>query len=308
MKRPLAYLLVTAAAMVVFIRSIHSFLAVQEPIGAPVVVVEGWLTDPQLQEAARIITERNAAHVYTTGTIRPFAHYLGNGDTLVVRLSEPFSGQVSIEVAGVEGGGFTLLADGAPLIRGMLTNTHQEHKAETPGSVRVMAITTDNEPGRGMAMDNMFIRDLRIGGTNAHHLANGGGLRRANGERAPLTPTHAAHARHRLASLGVPREKLSAIPVYGRPLSRSWSSAAHFAQQAAKDGVHDFDLITMGVHGRRSRFIYQRACGNGCEVGVITLEDHVCPPQGWWKSHLGWFLVMKEVASLPVVLAIATLR
>lgn len=308
MKRSRAYPIAAAVAMVVFINTIHPFLAVNAPIGAPVLVVEGWLTDPQLEQAARIITERDASHVYTTGTIRPFNHYLGNGDTLFIRLKEPFSGKITIEVAGVDGGGFTLLADGAPLLRGTLTTAHQAHSSVTSGAVGMLAITTDNEFGRGMDLDNMFVRDLRLGGTNAHHLAEGGGLERMSGEHVPLTPTHASHAMQRLVSLGVPRKKLSAIPVYGKPLSRSWSSAAHFAQQAGKDGVLRFDLITMGVHGRRSGYIYRKACGGSCQVGVITLVDHVCPPQGWWKSFLGWFLVLKEVASLPVVLAIAVLR
>jgi hypothetical protein len=49
------------------IRNIYSFLATNEPVGARVLVVEGWLTPEELDQAVHAFNKGNYEHVVTTG-------------------------------------------------------------------------------------------------------------------------------------------------------------------------------------------------------------------------------------------------
>jgi hypothetical protein len=62
------FLLVIALVMCLFVaRNIYSFLAQNEPVGARVLVVEGWLAPEELDQAAQIFKKGGYEHVVTTG-------------------------------------------------------------------------------------------------------------------------------------------------------------------------------------------------------------------------------------------------
>jgi hypothetical protein len=63
----LALLLMGAAGIVVVARNLHSFLAITEPVGARVLVIEGWLDHTQLDEAAAVFRSRGYERIVTTG-------------------------------------------------------------------------------------------------------------------------------------------------------------------------------------------------------------------------------------------------
>ena len=48
-------------------RNLHSFLAINEPVGARVLVIEGWLRQPQLDEAAAVFRSGRYERILTTG-------------------------------------------------------------------------------------------------------------------------------------------------------------------------------------------------------------------------------------------------
>ena len=61
-------LLLMGAATIVFVaRNLHSFLAINEPVGARVLVIEGWLRQPQLDEAAAVFRSGRYERILTTG-------------------------------------------------------------------------------------------------------------------------------------------------------------------------------------------------------------------------------------------------
>lgn len=64
------YLLILAvlvALSILFINSIHSFLAVSQPISAQVLVVEGWIADEILVEVVEEFKQRDYLLIVTTG-------------------------------------------------------------------------------------------------------------------------------------------------------------------------------------------------------------------------------------------------
>lgn len=63
----LALLLMGAATIVVVVRNLHSFLATNEPTGARVLVIEGWLDHKQLDEAVAVFRAGRYERILTTG-------------------------------------------------------------------------------------------------------------------------------------------------------------------------------------------------------------------------------------------------
>jgi hypothetical protein len=63
----LALLLIGAATIVLVARSLHSFLALTQPVGARVLVVEGWMDRPDLDQAIAAFRSGGYERVVTTG-------------------------------------------------------------------------------------------------------------------------------------------------------------------------------------------------------------------------------------------------
>jgi DUF218 domain len=59
--------------------------------------------------------------------------------------------------------------------------------------------------------------------------------------------------------------------------------------------LHRFNLITTGVHARRSQFLFQKALGLQVQVGVLSMTDSGYNPDRWWASSEGVKMVFFEV-------------
>lgn len=47
------------------------------------------------------------------------------------------------------------------------------------------------------------------------------------------------------------------------------------------------DIVTVGPHARRSRFLYEGALGSEIKVGVFAVDDRRFDPTQWWRSSVG---------------------
>ena len=106
----------------------------------------------------------------------------------------------------------------------------------------------------------------------------------------------------------MPPDRIIDVPAYGYPRSRTWGNAHAFAIQAHTDSITAFDIATVGVHARRSRDLFQLACGPDVRVGVIPLPDPYCTKANWWKSFRGRYTMLKEVIGAPEAQAVEISR
>lgn len=58
--------------------------------------------------------------------------------------------------------------------------------------------------------------------------------------------------------------------------------------------IASLNLITIGCHGRRSHYLFQKAFGDEIEVGIISLPNNSYEPGSWWKSSHGFRQVIQE--------------
>jgi hypothetical protein len=100
-----------------------------------------------------------------------------------------------------------------------------------------------------------------------------------------------------LRRLGADPAMLHAVPGPKVAKDRTYSTAV-----ALKKALHDsgvpaasLNVVTAGVHARRSRLLYEKAFGSGTRVGTIALEEHEFDPDRWWTTSAGFRAVTSEL-------------
>jgi len=103
-----------------------------------------------------------------------------------------------------------------------------------------------------------------------------------------------------LAAHGLADVTIDAVPAPASTQDRTFFSAVVVRDWAARQRIRldAVDLLSVGVHARRSRMMFRAAFGPGVEVGVIAARPSFHDPQRWWKTSLGTKLVLGESISL----------
>jgi hypothetical protein len=288
-------LLLAAVLAVLFILTIHGILAVQAPVGAPVAVVEGWIPEAQLAAAADTLLRRRYQRVHTVGTVRPFSYHLVAGEAVAVDLRTNATGVLTLTAAGLPSAEVAVVADGDTMVRWPMATGLARFSLPLPAAVHRITVAALNPVPPPGAAPSVFTLRAAIDGRDLHALQDSTVFLHADGSSAPAWPTYAHLAAAYLTRLGMPAGRITVVPAWGEPDSRTWANAATFGAFARQQGYTSVDLLALGVHARRSRALMRRGCGDGITVGVIALEDPRCPSHGWWRHWKGWFYVLKEV-------------
>jgi hypothetical protein len=296
------------AVLLAMIVAAHPYLSITERSGGDALVVEGWLEEPELHAAFTLAQDTAYRHIYTTGTVRPFAYYLRDREGIELQCDQGLGGTAQIDVSGTGGAGFTLICGMDTVLHQAVGPSGSIYEATVPAGTRDLRILSWNTNPNDGRSANIFILFFRIDRQNAHRRCDRTRFLRPDGRREEAWPTYAHRARGLLIEYGIAPDRITAVPSWGRPDSRTWSNASHFAVQAQHDGLHAFDIATLGVHARRSRALFQKAAGPDVRVGVISIPDPYCLPGNWWKSQRGWITLMKEIIGAPEVQALELTR
>lgn len=65
------------------------------------------------------------------------------------------------------------------------------------------------------------------------------------------------------------------------------------------DWDKSIDIYSVGVHARRSRFLFKKALGEDFNVGIIAHTDRSFLADTWWKSSKGFRNVTNEMLATP---------
>ncbi|MBN2614686.1 MAG: YdcF family protein [Bacteroidales bacterium] len=64
-----------------------------------------------------------------------------------------------------------------------------------------------------------------------------------------------------------------------------------------------FNLYSVGVHARRSHLMFERAFGDGYQIGIISEKDPTFDPAHWWRTSKGFRNVSNEFMAYVYVWA-----
>ena len=71
--------------------------------------------------------------------------------------------------------------------------------------------------------------------------------------------------------------------------NRTYSTAVQVRNWFKEQGLQptELDVITIGVHARRSRLLYHYVFGSDCKVGIWSVPDADYQPERWWAGSEG---------------------
>jgi hypothetical protein len=99
-----------------------------------------------------------------------------------------------------------------------------------------------------------------------------------------------------LKALGLPKEKIVAVPAPAVVKDRTYASANAFYQWLANSNlrIEAVNLFTFDVHARRSWLIFKQVLAPKIKTGVIAVESQDYEPSKWWTSSEGVRKVISE--------------
>ena len=99
--------------------------------------------------------------------------------------------------------------------------------------------------------------------------------------------------------LGIAEEKVHPVPSGSPRRDRTYTSAATLRDWLEENGiaVSTLNVMTEGLHARRSRLMFQKAFGKDVSIGVISIPDLNYEPNRWWRYSEGFKGVISEGAA-----------
>jgi len=117
--------------------------------------------------------------------------------------------------------------------------------------------------------------------------------------------TSASLAAGRLRAAGFPPALIQMVPSRVSERDRTYNSALALRRwfDQHRVTVHAINVVTVDVHARRSRLLFQEALGSEVNVGIIAVPNPDFDAGEWWRYSEG----VREVVSESVAYAYARL-
>ncbi|HNR54841.1 MAG TPA: hypothetical protein PKJ19_06740 [Flavobacteriales bacterium] len=284
------------------------FLTLNDPSGARVAVVEGWIDRSFMPEVRDLLIEGAYDTIYITGTPRNFSYTLRIGDTVVVDLQRPVTGELVVNTCGALNAGLVVLGDEGVILADSVFGPCVDRRAHIDRPTARLRFTPTHLGVPDPRWELVFLLYAKVDGINVHALQRTVRVHRSSGEVEPGTPSYADASAEALVALGVSWSRIRRLPTVMLGESRTWANAQRFAREAEERSIHRVDVISFGIHARRSRLTYSEACGNGVVVGIRSVEDPELRPGLWWRRPMGWLKVLRELAGVPASYLVGTVQ
>jgi hypothetical protein len=99
-----------------------------------------------------------------------------------------------------------------------------------------------------------------------------------------------------LLKAGFDSTRLVTVPSAEIRNDRTFNSAKELARwlKRHRPFVKSVNLMSMSVHGGRSRLLFQSAMGDAYQVGIISIKNYYYGKDDWWKSGKGFRETLNE--------------
>lgn len=275
------------------------FLASNAPSGARVAVVEGWIGKEHLPAIKDILDHGGYDTIYITGTPRNFSYTLRLGDTVEVDLQDPVHGELLVNACGAKDAWLNVSSDQGIVLTDRINGPCTDRKAQINRPTKHLRFTPTHDGRPDPRWELLYINYAKVNGNDLHAIHGRTTIIRADGTREPGMPSFADAMAHDLKTAGINAERIHQLPTTLVSESRTWANAKRFAQEARLQKIERVDVISFGIHARRSRLTFARACGSAITVGVRCVEDPELQRGRWWHHALGWYKVLRELAGVP---------
>jgi len=96
---------------------------------------------------------------------------------------------------------------------------------------------------------------------------------------------------------GFNKNNIVFLPVGNILRDRTYTSALRLKEwlNTYETDNKSINIVAMGCHAQRSKYLFQKALGNDYFVGVIAVPDQSYDIDHWWKSSKGFRTVFSEI-------------
>ncbi|MGK5093885.1 ElyC/SanA/YdcF family protein [Deltaproteobacteria bacterium TL4] len=106
-----------------------------------------------------------------------------------------------------------------------------------------------------------------------------------------------------LQKMGISADKIVSLPANSVKKDRTYTSMVEVKRWlSAHPQTQGINLITSGVHARRSHYLLRQVVPSSINVGVIAIEEKDFAPEQWWRSSAGVRSVFFEAIAYVYVL------
>lgn len=117
--------------------------------------------------------------------------------------------------------------------------------------------------------------------------------------------TYAESARSAMIQLGIDKSFVTAVSAPQANRRRMWTYVQAFRSWLNRSGheIRAINVFTVGVHGRKSLLLFNKALGPTVQVGVISVRRQGYDPSYWWLSPIGiWLTARYAIGYLDALL------
>ena len=102
-----------------------------------------------------------------------------------------------------------------------------------------------------------------------------------------------------LKKFGLPEENVEMVPSHTMDRDRTYSSAIALRNwfRDRNTFVQSVNVVTEGVHARRTRLLFEKALGPETAVGIIAVSSPDYDPKRWWRYSEGVKDVLGETVA-----------
>jgi len=302
LKKPITLFLISSAFLAIIFSFVSlskydltEFLSKNEPVNANVLIVEGWIPDYAVQSAAEEAEKGSYDVVITTGIQSADLEYLTVGMNGYLIFYPDLSGETeqnaeyhSVEVvAKSKIGGkycahFTLYVNDENISEFNADNVSRNYGCEWFGSLNnidSVMIYFDNDMLDENGDVNLYVKELIIDGKIVvpYQFNSAYDIGILDGKERIINnyKTVAELARNKMIKYGTDPSKIFAFPAYRKGINRTLSSviACRKGLKSLTVNVTGINIITLGIHSRRTWFTYKTILNSPAKIGVLSIAE-----------------------------------
>lgn len=274
------------------------FLATNAPADASVAVVEGWIDAGHMPQVAQLLRSNRYRTIYVTGTPRNFSYTLRHGDTVMVELPQERTGTLTLNTCGARDVSVNVFAGDSLVLASPVSADCHDRNVLLDRPFRLLRFTPAHPGTPDPTWELLFTLYARLDGVELHALQRSVKLIRASGVIENGTPSFADACADALVHTGMDGTSIIRLPTVMAHEGRTWANARRFARETRAKGIGRADVISFGIHARRSQAVYQKACGDAVVIGIRCIDDPELTGARWWISWRAWLKLFKEIACM----------
>lgn len=318
MKRILIYLSVFIVIYSVSLTYCWSFLSLNKPVKSDLLLIEAWISPFEIEQALSVINSDTVAQAIIIGRkypdnqeqilslirgkfITPHSDHAENNDGIWLLTNSalafncrqfshaivPDSLYISVTAKGTAALGypahFNLVINGkciAGTFAGAVSKEYNFYIAAPEEGLQSLVIFFDNDVYHGQKEDrNLCISSLKINGAMFIAGTDNTFLIKEYGNYTNGFSSQAAEMRNYLVQLGANPQKVRFIEFDPVKKNQTLAASLAFTHFCKSQNISSVNILSSGLHCRRTWFTYKRVLGNDISVGVINFE-----PTGYLKG------------------------